>query len=52
MYFNKGKLDYNASGIILLTNNPEYHSIVESAGKKYLSEYIIKVHGRFTEEKY
>lgn len=47
-----GKLDFNASGLILLTNSPELQTVVQKvAQERFKFTYTIKVFGRFTEEK-
>jgi len=46
-----GKLDYNAEGLVMLTNNYEFHKILEQSSKKFEYEYIVKVFGRFDEKK-
>ncbi len=51
MWVKKGKLDYNAEGLLLLTNNKEFHQIISEASKKWEYEYDIKVFGRFDELK-
>lgn len=51
-YYCIGKLDFNARGLLLLTNSPEYQHVIEKvANQKYQYLYRIKVHGRFTDEK-
>ncbi len=46
-----GKLDYNAEGLLLLTNSLEMYEVIEEVAKDYVYSYRIKVHGRFTDKK-
>lgn len=47
-----GKLDYNADGLMLITNNEDMANCLESMYSNFINEYRIRLHGRFTKEKF
>ena len=45
-----GRLDYNSEGLLLLTNDGDLKRHMELPGSNIEREYIVRVHGRVTQE--
>ncbi|HZS04158.1 MAG TPA: pseudouridine synthase [Blastocatellia bacterium] len=46
-----GRLDFNSEGLLLLTNDGEFHHLITGAASKVPKRYLVKVKGQPSEDK-